>query len=291
MIQKQQIIGILAAACALPLSGNTLINETWADGERFTQDLSNNSMAWFSSSGTSTVDVSVGELRQNTGGSGRHILGYFTDAGSPVSIGMGEILQVNFTVSFPRGEPLGDGNDFRVGVWDSGGARVSADNHGGTGTGSAIADFENYAGYIFAGGLDESRSISIRKRNTGTAGILIASTSVYDTLGSTQSDNLTATPGVVYDGVLSLARTGADEMSISYSMTDGTITLAEITRVDASGIYTSFDTVGFVMGSNVADAYVLNQVEISVIPEPSAAAALSGIAVLAAVVFYRRRTR
>ncbi len=279
----------------LPFSaaGSVVINETWSDGDRTNQDLANNSMAWFSSAGGSTVDDGVGFMTQNTGGGGRHILGYFTDAGSPVALGVGEFLRVDFLISFDftsgNTNFALDNNDFRMGAWDSQGARVTEDNHAGTSSSNNNVAFENYTGYIFAGGLDSSRSISLRKKNAPSDGILIASTGVYSTLGSTQSDHTSVAYNTIYAGRLEIERTDTDTVTLAYSLDDGETVFAAISRTDSSDPYVSFDTVGFVLGSNVADGYTLSQVQISVIPEPSLFAALAGAAGLGLVLFRRRR--
>lgn len=283
-------------AVAMPLAGSSIINETWSDGNRSNQDLANNSMAWFSSAGSSTVEVTTGSMTQLTGSGGRHNLAYFTDPGSPVSIGVGEQLQMNFTVSFPNPEALGAGNDFRVGLLNSQNSRISGDNQGGTNTTPGNANYQEafmpYSGYIFSGGVDSSRSISLRKRdpNSTPSGALIASTGAYSTLGNTASDHTTLSPNVEYFGIFTINRTGLDEAIISYTLSDGNSLFADITRIDESGVEFSFDTVAFVLGSNVADGFTLSQVQISAIPEPAHyGLAIGGLAI--AFMLIRRRKK
>lgn len=279
----------MTLSAAPALFGQGIVNEVWSDGERSLQDIANNSMGWYSSSGSSNVAVSTGVLTQNTGTSGRHMVGYFTDAGSPVVLSSGQSLQVDFIVSFNRATPLGAGNDFRMGVWNSQGARVDADNHNGTSATNSNAAFTGYSGYIFAGGVDASRSISIRKKEAGTDGVLISSTSVYSTLDSVSNGtHLTLDPNVDYSGSLSVSLSGSDVL-INYSMGLGGTTYASLARTDSSSPHFSFDTVAFLLGSNVADGFSLKQVEIAVVPEPSTYAALVGLVALGAIALRRRR--
>jgi hypothetical protein len=269
-----------------------IVNETWADGERATQDPSQNTLAWFSSAGSSTVVVDTGSMTQLTGGSSRHILAYFTASGSPVAVSIGQQIQLNFTISFPRETALGDTNDFRVGLFNSHASRVSADSHGGTNTDPENSNYQEafmpYSGYIFSGGVDDSRSISLRQRtpNTTPSGALISSTNAYATLGSTASDHTTLSPNVEYSGSLTINRTGVDSAEISYLLTAGEVTYASITRADSSDISYQFDTVAFVLGSNIADGFTLTQVE--VIPEPRHYALVFGGLALAFLLLRRR---
>lgn len=281
----------LIFAGAVPAFGivDVLINETWADADRLNQDIPANSLAWYSSSGASNVVVGAGFLTQNTGSSGRHLVAYFTPSGTPAEIAVGETMQVQFTVNFARATPLGTGNDFRMGVWNSQGERVSVDSHAGTSSGSPNAAFINYTGYIFAGGVDASRSISLRKKPAATDGILIASTSPYITLGTTATDHTTLVPNTDYYGLLSLSRVSADTLSISYTMHDGTTTFTSISRDDGDTPYVAFDTVAFIIGGNVADSFTLRQVEISIVPEPAHIALLLGALGLLGVLLRRRR--
>jgi hypothetical protein len=283
-------------AVAMPLTGSSIINETWSDGDRTNQDLANNSMAWFSSAGSSTVQVTTGSMTQLTGTGGRHNLAYFTESGSPVSIGVGEQLQMNFTVSFPNPGALGAGNDFRVGLFNSQGSRISTDSHGGTNTTPGNANYQEafmpYSGYIFSGSVDDSRSISLRQRNPNSdpSGALIASTGAFSTLGNTASDHATLSPNVDYFGIFTIDRTGIDSAILSYTLSDGNSLFADITRIDETGIEFSFDTVAFVLGSNVAEGFTLSQVQISAIPEPAHyGLAIGGLAI--AFLLIRRRAR
>nr|WP_238710895.1 chondroitinase-B domain-containing protein [Oceanipulchritudo coccoides] len=248
-----------------------IVDETFADEERATQDLSNNSMAWYSSSGTSNViDPSAGvpELTQLTGNSGRGLLAFFADSGSPVSLAAGETLLIRFEIRFFAGTTVlvfdGTENDFRMGTWDSHGNRDTTmmDNFKGTSTSSPNPDFVDYTGYMFSGGLDSARNISLRKKIVPSDPILIGSTSVYTSLGSTSnSEHTTISDGVIYTGSLSLANTGSD-LTLTYSLDQGSINYALLTRTDSTSPNLTFDTVAFHLNSRVADGFTLDRVEV-----------------------------
>jgi hypothetical protein len=284
MMKKSILIAALLAPVAL-VQGQVIVNDTFADGERLTQDLMNNSMAWYSSSGTSTVidptpadpGPLVDELTQLTGTSGRALLAFFTDTTegvpNPENLAAGETLLVRFVIRY-NGDVIFDPsrNDFRVGVYDSGGVRanVMKDDHKGTNsTSNANADFVNYTGYAFTGGIGPARNIGLREKFAPSDGILIASTSVYTALGSTSNTGHTEViPGDDYTGRLMITNTGSSSV-ITYSLDSGLTNFAILTRTDSDAPYTSFDTVCYIVGSNVVDGYTLKAVEVSKVSAPS----------------------
>lgn len=285
-IMKKLFIIITTSILTAALSATAaIVDETWADGSHTNQDLANNSMAWFSSAGGGNISTSTGSMTQN--GGGRHIIAYFTD-GAPLQLGLNQALTINFAISFDRDGAFPTDNDFRMGAWNSGGERVTASNHAGTSTGNPQSAFIDYTGYIFSGGLHADRSISIRKKLSDSDPILMASTGVYSTLGSVSTGtHSTLAANESYTGTLSITRTAADAVEVHYVLRDDqSITMAEITRQDNSGAYISFDTVGFWMGSSIADSFTLTQVE--VIPEPRYYAMIFGGLALA---FLMRRRR
>ena len=274
----------------------TVVNETWADGDRTNQDLANNSMAWYSSGGATSVVTNVGSMERLASA---HVVAYFTDAGSPVIIGVGQQIQLNFTVRFPFahvGDTFGTG-DFRAALLNSSGAanRVTGDGHGGTNANPTAGTFQPlfipYTGYMASGRLiAEDERMSLRKRlaDQEGGGALIAAIAPFELIGE-QEASVALSPGEVYFGTLLVDRVGVDSAEISYTLSDGASTLVNVVRMDESGAYFTFDTVAFALGSNTASGFELQQVEISIIPEPSAYALLLGTLGLALVLIRRRR--
>jgi hypothetical protein len=282
------------ASFATALSANVLVTETWSDAERLTQDPAANTLAWYSSASGANVTTGIGSMTQATGSSGRHILAYFTAPGAPVTLGVGDMLSPSFTVSFNRGTPLGNGsNNFRVGLYDSSlGARVSADSHGGT---SASATFDNYVGYAMMTniGVDTGNILSIRKRTNLTNGGLIAVAGDYTQLGSSVAPNQMLTPNLDYDGVLSVLRLSADELSISFMLGGQSLAAYTTTITDTAATQFTFDMVAFQQTSNQTDSFSLKMVEIAYtpVPEPGSIALLFGGLCLAGVAIRRRMSR
>jgi hypothetical protein len=279
----------LFLAATTSATAAVIINETWTDGERATQDLPNNSMAWFTSASSSTLTATTGAMTQVTGTSGRHALGYFTDFGSPVSLAIGERITVSFVVVFNRATALGTtDNGFKVGLYDgSTGTRVAIDSHGGT---SASTTFDNYFGYAAMTniGLADGNKASIRERTSVINQAFIGSTTPYTTLGNNGGPAQLFEPGVEYGGLFSIERVDDALLSLTFTMSGGAIADYTITRTDETPSAIAFDTVAFHMNSNQADSFTLKQVEISIVPEPAHFALLLGALGLLGVLIRRR---
>lgn len=297
---------LLCCGAALPFSAAASfvsINETWSNGDRTTQDPANNSLAWWTSSNPAQLTAVPGAMTQVTGTGGRHALAYFTNAGSPVILGVGERIEMNFRVTFPGGffggnpEPtFGPNGDFRVGLFNSGGSRVTEDNHAGTNANPGNANFNPIflpsTGYMFTGRIlgQENSNMSLRKRlpDQDGGGAFMLAISPFETLDGTEAA-VPLSPGVVYDGLLVVDRVGLDATQVTYTLSDGVSTLINLVRMDESGAFFSFDTVGFSLGSQTATAFEIHQVHIAVIPEPSTYALLFGVFGLAWVLIRRRK--
>lgn len=298
IMKKRLLLGCVAF---LPFSAGAqltvIINETWADGNRTNQDLANDSMAWFTSSSGSTLTAQTGSMLQDTVGGGRHALAYFTDAGSPVVLAVGEAIQLNFTVSFPAyhsGSAFGTG-DFKVALLNSTGSRVDADSHGGTNADPLNPGFNPtfipYTGYKATNRLNGGADYTLRKRteDASVGGNLILGNNAYTLLPAPDGGRPRETllPATVYNGTLTIERVDSISAVLTYTLREGSTTLINNSSVDGAGHF-SFDTVAFSLGGSTASGFQLEQVEISVIPEPSTYALLFGGFGLAWVLIRRR---
>ena len=132
-------------------------------------------------------------------------------------------------------------------------------------------------------------------------GRFMSTTGEWTTLDDGPNDGYTFAAETEYVGVLTLTRSGADEMTIFSSMSQGATLMASFSAVDTSGsVPTSFDMLGFQVNSNTfgtsnapdtpdngIDFSNINLVYTPV-PEPSTYVFLLG-AVALAVGFLRRR--
>src|SRR5215203_6227782 len=87
------------AALALPFvagaAGNTLVDDTFADGTSTTQNLANNSLQVFKARTNTVRTDAVGSVNfnmTNTGTSSEAFWAHFTNSGAPVSLAVGDKL-------------------------------------------------------------------------------------------------------------------------------------------------------------------------------------------------------
>lgn len=281
----------LASALTLPLSAQTvtttLLHDTFADGERATQSLPD-SARWLTSASNSTANIDIidGSLVTKNGFT---TLAYFTAAGSPVTLAVGESLTLTFTVSL-SGITDAVGN-FRVGLYSSG-TRLAADNFGN----SNAAFTGSYAGYMATVNVGASSNNAFRLYERGSSTSLIAgSVSNYSQTGSSSGGAYkTFVPNNTYTGTIVLSRTAESTMSVSHSYTgifgaDSTASTTSATIFDNSGLTTSFDTLAFYYNNTANLVFDNVRIDYAAIPEPSSAAALAGGLVLGAAALRRRR--
>lgn len=243
-----RIVIFLLFTTWLVLDAEVIVHETWADRERNLQDLENDSLAWFSSSATSSLTAALGAMTQE--GGGRHVVAYFTEAGDPLQLDDGEGFRVEFLIRFNRDLPLQEGF-FRMGLFDSGGFRVEMDGHTGEN-----ALFENYTGFTFAGQIDGS-SASLRRRNTGQNSNLIGTFGAFEILGEVDPFSRGLSAGVPYAGNLNMKRIG-DDVHLEFSIENWGV----IQRVEEDTDYFNFDTLAFTLGTNIADSFTLYSVRL-----------------------------
>ncbi|QYM78973.1 PEP-CTERM sorting domain-containing protein [Horticoccus luteus] len=269
----------------------TILDETFASGARTTL-APPNSAEWFSSGGGSSVTYTADtSITLATGSSGRHLLGYFTADGSPVSLGIGDTMTVTFKIQFDRTTALADGsNNFRIGLFDStAGTRITADSAGGTSVGAL---FDNYTGYIATlnSGGSGSNGLRLYERTSTTNQAFIAGIAAYTQLGSSASPNQALATGTTYTGEMSFSRTGSAELTTSFLLTGGSLTNYTISAVDTSPSF-SFDTFAIYATSSTTDSMTLSQVKIqyTAVPEPATTAAIFGVLGVAFALWRRRR--
>jgi hypothetical protein len=298
VLRRSRFVGLALLATSLPAlaSAAVLLNDTFSDGERATQTLAN-SAQWFASSAATNLTVASGALSLTTGASGTHALAYFTSSGSPVTLGIGESLSLTFDITLAG--PTSVVGGLRIGLFNSGGTRISADGGGASNT--AYTDDSGYMATVAPVGsatspFNNTLRVYDGRLTTGSTALL-ASTSnpPYATVllsGNVANKNFNAAN--VYNAIYTLSRTSATEMSISLSYTgifssDLSASTISITTVDNASIATSFDTVAFYSHSGATSALTLDNVVVSYVPEPSATAALTAACALGFVAARRRR--
>ncbi len=264
LLTRSQLIA-LVACYAISLNGQTLLEETWSDGERSTQSLTN-SAAWYSS-GSGSLTSAVGSMTQMLTNTTAMDIAYFTDAyDSVVSLAVGETLELAYSISFiNRIPPLQ--SYFRVGLYKTiVDPRITAD--GGATSNPA---YVGATGYILnTGGLNPGVNVDLRRRNNATSSNLMSSTSAYATLSGNTTFQTNVDNDVIYNGVLRITRTGESINTIQATLTapDDTVVFS-FASTDSTSVYKDFNTVAFISGGSNGDAFKLTSVKVSVIAAPS----------------------
>lgn len=224
------------------------------------------------------------------GTNNRQTLAYFTDS-TPVSLGVGDVLSVNFTFqiqAIPE-PPTQTPQVFRIGLFNSGGQRVSSD---GTGLSNGLfADYTGYASFVRTiAPVDSPNSpMAITKRNQ-TNNTLINSQDAYSFLAQGGQNGNTFASSTTYTGELTVSRTAESSVSVSIAFTGGSLAGYSHSIVDTTSPYYAFDTLTFYGSVAAFESLTLNSVNVSVVPEP-AAAMLLGISAIVVCLLAGRRFR
>ncbi len=269
------------------------------------EDFSSGASGWYSSTETApTWNESTQDLTQEMPNSS-HLLRNFT----PTTIQVGEIMQVSYNITFTG---VGSTASFRniYGLLNSG--RDSADwvsaNGLGVDSASLFSGYQGYTVHHFANLADQSTSNAIRMfQRRADSSILLGVNTTNDVYSEQQQDTGTAgstyfrlESGITYTNVISLERavdeSDNDILIFTYSMLGDGVP-ADHTRTGTmtnppGGFVFTFDTVAIGAPTTaIAESYNIDNVMISVIPEPSTYGIFGGIAALAMVMILRRRRK
>lgn len=242
---------------------STVFSDTFADGERSTQNLPV-SVAWYHNRpGTSILTVKSGALDVNVANDVRVVWAYFP----AVTLNVGDSLTLSLDFSFTSSADGG----FRLALLNTNGVTPQASDVRGGPTG-------NYQGYgVFAGGA--SNRTTIYKRD----GVFASSpdSTLLDSLGSGPtsiwSSHATGPgiggPGVAntpYTVVLKVTRTGANTAVVSSQFQgDGVTTNGNVSLSDAASITARFDTVALdFIGSSLAGDMLVTRAALTVSSAP-----------------------
>lgn len=264
---------LLLGACLagiLPLrvsaATTTLLDENFPAGERLTQNLPTTS-AWYSSGAASSVTYGAGALTVATGPTARFAITYFTDGGSPATLGIGDSLTATFSFSL-TGVSSYTAGYLRIGLFNSGNSRIAADALTDT-----AAAYSNYAGYSLFLNPNSSTVVgAVRERISGSSSLINNSTAYNPALTNTSGGGALGTlnDSTLYTGVYTISRITADAVAISLLLSDGATQIYTISAQDISASTSIFDTFAFSASGNTVTNFTLNSVDIGLttVPEP-----------------------
>ncbi len=206
-------------------TGQTIINDSFADGERLTFAPPNSGVWLKAQSGTATT-VAPGSARftWNTT-SADMISGFFTSAGSPVTLGVGDTLNLSLTFSFTGLNPdaiASPSPGLRFGILDSKGSRP-ADN-GGTGNAVYIGD----TGYGLFTAISTVASTSgsaftLNRRTTLTSNNIFNTGADFTTIGAGGGPAQAFANDIDYTLTYSITRLSATQTRLAASITGGAL--------------------------------------------------------------------
>jgi len=271
-ILSSAVLGIalvtFTASVASPAFSQTiLLNDTFADGQRDNQGLPA-SAAWFLFNDTAVTPTltgtAEGELAwADKAGTYSAVIAFFTAAGEPQSLGIGDSLEVEFKMA-PDNLTGDVTRAIRVGVMNSGGKRVTADglHNGATGqtAGTTFTDWRGYALYTAIDASPWPDLLQVYERASANASLF--SSGAY-TQVSALSTSGTFTEMEFVPFKVTITRRAA-EMEITGVAADAAI--GPVT--DTSALVTAFDTVALFTGPQVNGLRV-DDLKVTYVPNPS----------------------
>lgn len=242
----------LTAAALLRAQPKTIINDTFADNERLTQNLPA-SLAWYTGTAArNNLSVRNGALTLVANGSQRDVWGYFPT----VTLGVGDSLTFTLEFRWAQTPPNLSTPGLRLALcYTNGQPPRRADG---------VIPAGGYQGYgSYTNPADAGSGTNLRKRDGPAANspsaILLELTdgdgadapriwnSLRTGLSGTQQGN---TP---YTALLKITRTGADTANITTTISGGTLSATNtLLATDTSNIFHQFDTVAIGAANSVA---------------------------------------
>lgn len=246
-----------------------LIDDQFADSNSQNHDLANNSLRIFNGRSATIRTDEVGAVTLDVsamGTSSEAAWAFFTEAGSPVNLGVGDKLSVS--LNFSMSGFTANGSDIRFGVLDSLGTRNTTNLTGGMNNSTFIND-PGYALQFYPSGSGSPFGLYRRTILTGA--------NVFNTMGdftlitgsaSGATTRQTLADSVPYTLTYIISRESSTDTRITAEVTGGALSALKYTAVESSDApQTSFDYFGFRFGgTNLASMIKFTRVLIDYTP-------------------------
>jgi hypothetical protein len=239
---------------ATPTSGTTtnlVVDDSWSDAGR---DDGGDALDtdWWTSTGSTAIEVGSGFLGLVSGSSGRGVHGTFT----PQSLNVGDTLQATFTFTTPATVAGGAGisTALRIGLFDTTGKPgLAADLTASSGSPNAI--YNNLSGYMtdWDVNIGAAADTAIRERTAPGSGLLLATTADYTSLGDSANVGYAFLPSTSYVGTFSITRT-LGGIDLTTTLSEGLTPLDSFTVADATATATTYGMIAFHVGGNAFGA-------------------------------------
>jgi pectin methylesterase-like acyl-CoA thioesterase len=239
---------LCASALASTPAGTTVVDDTFANGDSQHQDLANNSLWLFNGRANNLRTDQVGSVTFDVtpaGTSSEAFWAYFTNAGSPIVLGVGDKLSVS--VTFSLSGFLANGQDVRFGVFDSLGTRNTTNLTGGQNDSTFIND-TGYALDFYASGAGSAFVIG-RRTVLSNANVFNSFGDFSPIPGTGADDRQTLADNIPYTLTYTIERLTAADTRISTAVTGSALSPLNYSAVETtSSPNTSFDYFAFRIG-------------------------------------------
>ncbi len=290
---------ILFGLAVIPFQLNhaaILVNDTWQDGDRTTQEAGTDAdldgdieSAWFGTVGT--LAASPGKLTGTVGAGSSSWTTYLTAEGSEATlVNPGDTLTVSWTFTLTGTNATNASQSFRLALVNTPGAsRLAADGNPSSSTYGGYGMFMNMGQT-----LGHANPFQLMERTDPlTSSALLSASGSWTGLDDQES---TGTPGYAdatsYTFLMSLSLTALSELSINATMSGGSLGgdgVLQASYLDPTPNSLSFDTFSLRPSSAAGSATNIDTTAFYAsltIPEPSTFTALGGLVLFALI---RRR--
>jgi len=258
---------------AIPSHAVVILDDTWADGNRSNTSLPTNA-AWYASSG-SALTATTGSMTLTLGSSAILVVSYFTtNAASPAQLTVGDTLLTTITFTFNGVAAENTSEGFRLGIYEFGSNRVSADF---SGNGTQGAGVQGYALFQNMGAaFNNTTPMDIRVRSNVADSSLLGTSGDYTSLGTgpgTTNNFGGFANGTTYTLQYAFQRTASNVMAITVSWLDATNGATLLTSVtDNNATNFNFDGIGIrpQEASEAATTTIFQEVKVEYIPGATA---------------------
>jgi len=231
-----------------PLAAATLVDETFADGDR-RQSQPPASLAWFTSQVAAIPTIEPGNLtlRPSNPAQAMHLLAHLNEAGTPISLERGQSLELKVDFTPVR---LGQGtrHGLRVGLFNRAGAALYAQDGQNGDVG--------YLGYAVS--IDPNPqaapSLVAYRRVAGKKGRLMTNNGAFEKIGEGGSVQ-TLQEGQRYQMTLRLNRTRSDNLGVTITLEGAGLRRHTLTASTPS-VTTEFDTIGLSFFQSLAEVQI-----------------------------------
>lgn len=232
---KKILLAVLLSGVIPALPAAILLDDTFADGTRTNQNLPNDS-AWFTTSAANmrafTNVLSVTNLSTSSSW-----WTYFTTPGSPVSLGVGDTLQVTLAFTVSGVGAQNTSKNLRFGLYNSTGVRPTTDGSLPT---------VGYLGYIFFSNFGATwgtgNELRYRTAFSSNDPLSASGDSTVLATGASVSGTPAFSNNVPYTLDLIVTRSNATTVVFSATYGGGGLTNS-VTATDSTAVFTNFDMI------------------------------------------------